>query len=67
MSAFSYKRTTTTAMKAVGSLDVENMTIEIDGDVKKLSTLLSEFNGCEIELDVKVKDTEEFDEPYSID
>lgn len=63
MSNFTYKRTTTTSMKVAGIIDTDNMTVDIDGEIKKLSTLLSDFNGAGIEINVKVKDEEEIDEP----
>lgn len=63
MSNFTYKRTTTTSMKVTGIIDTDNMTVDVDGEVKKLSTLLSDFNGAGIEINVKVKDEEEIDEP----
>lgn len=63
MSNFSYKKTTTTAMKVAGIIDTDNMTIDVDGEVKKLSTLLSDFNGGAIEINIKVKDEEDLDEP----
>ena len=63
MSNFTYKRITTTSMKVAGIIDTDNMTVDVDGEVKKLSTLLSDFNGAGIEINVKVKDEEEIDEP----
>lgn len=63
MSNFTYKRTTTTSMKVAGIIDTDNMTVDVDGEVKKLSTLLSDFNGAGIEINVEVKDEEEIDEP----
>lgn len=63
MSNFTYKRTITTSMKVAGIIDTDNMTVDVDGEVKKLSTLLSDFNGAGIEINVKVKDEEEIDEP----
>ena len=63
MSNFTYKRTTTTSMKVAGIIDTDNMTVDVDGDVKKVATLLSDFNGAGIEINVKVKDEEEIDEP----
>ena len=67
MSNFSYKKTITTAMKVAGIIDTDNMTIDIDGEEKKLSTLLSDFNGTGIEINVKVKDEEEINEPTGSD
>lgn len=37
MANFSYKRTITTALKAVGIIDIDRMVIDVDGDEKKLS------------------------------
>lgn len=63
MSNFSYKKTTTTAMKVAGIIDTDNMTIDVDGEEKKLSTLLGDFNGGAIELNVKIKEEDELDAP----
>lgn len=63
MANFAYKKTITTAMKVAGIIDTDNMTVDVDGEVKKLSTLLSDFNGACIEINIKVKDEEELDEP----
>lgn len=63
MANFAYKKTTTTAMKVVGILDTDNMTVNMDGEEKKLSTLFSDFNGGAIEINIKVKDEEDLDEP----
>lgn len=63
MANFAYKKTTTTAMKVAGIIDTDNMTVDVDGEVKKFSTLLSDFNGAGIEINIKVKNEEELDEP----
>ena len=63
--AFSFKEVTTKTMKITGMVDTDNMTIDVDGDEKKLSTLLSVFNGANIELVAKIKAEEELDEPTS--
>lgn len=63
MSNFSYKKTTTTAMKVAGIIDTDRMTIDVDGEEKKLSTLLADFNGGGVEINVKVKEEDELDEP----
>ena len=60
---FTYKKTTTTAMKIAGIINTDTMTIDVDGEEKKLSTLLSDFDGVALEINVKVKDEEELDEP----
>ena len=63
MANFAYKKTVTTAMKVAGILDSDKLTVDVDGEEKKLSTLLSGFNGAPIEINIKVKDEEELDEP----
>ena len=63
MASFTYKKATTTILKVCGIVDVEKGTIEVDGEEKKIMSLLSGFNGDAIELVAKVKDEEELDEP----
>lgn len=63
MANFVYKKTVTTSMKVAGILDTDNMTVDVDGEEKKLSTLLSDFNGAPMEINIKLKDEEELDEP----
>lgn len=65
MANFVYKKTETTSMKVVGILDADKMTIDVDGDEKSLSTLLSDFNGGCMEINIKIKNEEELDEPVS--
>lgn len=67
MANFSYKRTETTTLKAAGIIDTDRMVIEVNGEEKKLATLLSDFNGGEIEINIKVKNEEELDPPESPD
>ena len=67
MKSFSYKLTTTKAMKITGIIDTDSMTIDLDGEDKKLSTLLSEYNGCCVEINVKTKDESDLDEPFEIE
>ena len=62
---FTYKKATTTTLKACGIVDIEKGTIEIDGEDKKILSLLTDFNGAAIELVAKVKDEEELSEPTS--
>jgi hypothetical protein len=54
-----------TTLKAVGILDTDRMIIDVDGDEKKLSTLLSDFNGGCIEINIKTKSEDELEEPVS--
>lgn len=63
MANFVYKKTVTTSMKVAGILDTDNMTVDVDGEEKKLSTLLSDFNGAPMEINIKLKEEEELDEP----
>ena len=64
---FVFKEVKTTSMKAAGILDADNMIIEVDGEQKDIKTLLSVFNGAPIELNVKVKEESELDEPTASD
>lgn len=61
--AFSFKEVTTTTMKVTGMFDSDNMTIDVDGEMKKLSTLLSVFNGSTVDIQVKIKSEQDIDEP----
>lgn len=63
MANFTYKKAVTTTLKVCGVIDVENGTIDVDGEAKKILSLLSDFNGGSIELVAKVKDEEDLDEP----
>lgn len=63
MASFVYKTVKTTSMKIAGVIDTDRMIIEVDGEEKKLSTLLQEFNNYKIEFNIKTKDEEELDEP----
>lgn len=62
-----YKRSTTTSLKTAGLIDVENMTITVDGEDKKLSRLWKDFEGSEIEIVIKVKVDEDIPEPTASD
>ena len=61
--AFSFKEVTTRTMKIAGMLDTDRMVVDLDGEEKSLATLLSVFNGVDIELVAKVKAESELDEP----
>lgn len=63
MASFVYKKTVTTSMKVAGIIDTDDLTIDVDGETKELSTLLSDFNGAAIEINVKVKSEEDLSEP----
>ena len=60
---FSFKEVTTKTMKVVGILDSDRMVIDVDGEEKNISTLLSAFEGNNIEMIVKVKAESDLDEP----
>lgn len=64
---FVFKEVKTTSMKAAGILDADNMIIEVDGEPKDIKTLLSVFNGTPIELNIKIKEESELDEPTASD
>jgi len=61
-----YTRNTTTKLTASGILNTEKCTLEIDGDIMGLSTLLSDFNDCEVEISMEVVEEEELDTPEDI-
>ena len=61
--AFSFKEVTTRTMKISGVLDADRMVIDLDGEEKNLATLLSVFEGCNVEMVIKIKDESELDEP----
>ena len=63
MSNFAFKKITTISMKIAGIIDTDIMVMDVDGEEKRLSTLLSVFNGVPIEINVKVKNEEDLDEP----
>lgn len=61
--AFSFKEVTTRTMKIAGMLDTDRMVMDVDDEEKSLATLLSAFNGVDIELVANVKAESELDEP----
>ena len=63
MANFVFKETKQKSMKIAGIIDTDNMIVEVDGEEKKLATLLSVFNGNDVEINVKVKEECELDEP----
>ncbi len=67
MANFTYKKTEITSMKIAGLLDTDRMLVDVDGDEKRLSALLSPFNGGYIEINIKTKNEEELDEPVFYD
>lgn len=55
-----YKKSTTTTLKAVGLLDLSQETIDTgDSGVISISDLLSDFNDEIIELSIKIKEDKE--------
>lgn len=67
MANFVFKETKQKSMKIAGILDSDNLTIDVDGEEKKLATLLSVFNDCDIEINVKIKEENELDEPTEVE
>lgn len=69
MKNLQYKKVTTTTLKVGGFLDTSRMIVDVDGVEKDIKTLLSDFDGACIELNVnvKVKDEMELDEPTDSD
>ena len=58
-SKLKYTRSTTTSLKVTGTVDLDNGTIDVDGETKSITELLKDFNGAEIELSVTVKESED--------
>lgn len=67
MAAFTYKKTSTTSMKVTSILNPQTMVINVDGEDKQLSTLLRDFADLPVEINIKVKDEEELDEPVDVE
>ena len=63
MKNLQYKKVTTTTLKVCGFLDTNRMIEDVDGVEKDIKTLLSDFADQCIELNVKVKDEMELEEP----
>lgn len=63
MANLQYKKTLTTSLKVVGTINTSDMTVEVNGEIKKLSVLLSDLNGEDIEINVKTKEEMELDLP----
>lgn len=63
MKNLQYKKVTTTTLKVGGILDADRMVIDVDGVEKDIKTLLSDFDGVCIELNIKIKDEMELEEP----
>lgn len=63
MANLQYKKTLTTSLKVVGIIDTSDMTVEVNGEAKKLSVLFSDLNGEVIEINVKTKEETELDLP----
>ena len=63
MANFVFKETKQTAMKIVGILNSNDLTINVDGEEKKISTLLSVFNDSDVEINIKIKEENELVEP----
>lgn len=65
MKKYTYERKTTTNMKVIGFIDTDRITIEVDGGDKELSTLLSDFDGSEVEFNITVKNKTDLSLPQS--
>ena len=63
MKNLQYKKVPPTTLKVGGILDADRMVIDVDGVEKDIKTLLSDFDGDCIELNIKIKDEMELEEP----
>jgi predicted solute-binding protein len=59
---FSYKKTTLTKLQAIGFLDTDKLTIEVEGETRDLADLLKDFNGTNVTFAVSVKEEKENEE-----
>lgn len=59
---FEYKRTTVSKLKAIGVIDTDKMTIDIDGEEKSIKDLLADFNGGAITLTCGIRTDEDLSE-----
>lgn len=59
---FSYKKTITTKLQAIGLIDTDKLTIEAEGETKSLAELLKDFNGTTVTLSIQVKEEEDIEE-----
>lgn len=50
-------------MKVAGILNADAMVIHTDDGERSIKTLLSDFNGAEIDFSIKVKSERDLDEP----
>lgn len=67
MTNFKYNKITNTTLKASGLLDTDDGTIEVDGEEKSLLNMISDFNGCIVDISVSVRTSEELDVPETSD
>lgn len=56
---FKYTKTTVTKLQAIGEIDTDKLTIEVEGETKELAELLKDFNGTTVTLSVQVKEEQE--------
>lgn len=58
-----YKKQQSLTLKVSGLMDIDTMSIEVDGEIKDIRTLIRDFDGIEATLTLQVKSDEELDEP----
>lgn len=58
---FKYVETVNKKIEACGLFDLENMTINVDGEDMKITTLLKDFDGLEIKLGCGIKQETELE------
>lgn len=59
---FSYRENRITKMSIKGILNADDMTINVDDIDKSLTTLLSDFNGAQVNIIVKVQEDIDLDD-----
>ena len=50
---YSYKTNTATTLRANGMLNVKDLTIDINGEIKSIAELLNNFADCNVQLTIK--------------
>ena len=56
-----YLKSTSTKLTVCGLVDKENNSINVDGEDISISTLLTDFNGCETTISFNIKQDEELE------
>lgn len=64
-SNLSYKKATTITLKAAGLVDIQNGTINVDGEDTPILSFFKDADGLEVEFAWKIKSEEDLDSNFS--